>query len=144
MPGRSCGGDRRPAGRRDHARREVARVLHRLPRLLLRFEGLVLFAAAIALYVREDFSILALVLLFLAPDLSFVGLAAGARVGAVAYDAVHTYVGPILLGSVSILAEWNVGVQLGLIWLAHIGLDRALGYGLRYPDAFRETHLQRV
>jgi Domain of unknown function (DUF4260) len=119
-------------------------VLHRLPRLLLRFEGLVLFAAAIALYVREDFSILALVLLFLAPDLSFVGLAAGARVGAVAYDAVHTYVGPILLGSVSILAEWNVGVQLGLIWLAHIGLDRALGYGLRYPDAFRETHLQRV
>jgi hypothetical protein len=119
-------------------------VLHRLPRLLLRFEGLVLFAAAIALYLREDFSILALALLFLAPDLSFVGLAGGTRVGAVTYDAVHTYVGPVLLASVSILAEWNFGVQLGLIWLAHIGLDRALGYGLRYPDAFRETHLQRV
>jgi hypothetical protein len=119
-------------------------VLRRLPRLLLRLEGLVLFAAAIALYLREDFSVLALLLLFLAPDLSFVGLAGGARVGAVAYDAVHTYVGPVLLASVSILAEWNVGVELGLIWLAHIGLDRALGYGLRYPDAFRETHLQRV
>jgi hypothetical protein len=119
-------------------------VLHRLPRLLLRLEGLVLFAAAVTLYVREDFSILVLVLLFLAPDLSFVGLTGGARLGAVAYDVAHTYVAPVLLASVSILAEWNVGVQLGLIWLAHIGFDRALGYGLRYPDAFRETHLQRV
>jgi Domain of unknown function (DUF4260) len=119
-------------------------VLAHLPRLLLRFEGLVLFACAIALYVREDYSILALVLLFLAPDLSFLGLAAGPRLGAVAYDAAHTYVGPILLASVSVIVEWDAGVMLGLIWLAHIGIDRALGYGLRYPDAFRETHLQRV
>lgn len=116
----------------------------RLPRLLLRLEGLVLFACAIALYLREDYSILALVILFLAPDLSFLGLAGGPRLGAVAYDAAHTYVGPILLASVSAIAEWDAGVTLGLIWLAHIGIDRALGYGLRYPDAFRETHLQRV
>jgi hypothetical protein len=119
-------------------------VLARLPLVLLRLEGLVLFAAAIALYVREDYSILALVVLFLAPDLSFVGLAAGPRVGAVAYDAAHTYVGPIVLASVSMIVEWDAGVMLGLIWLAHIGIDRALGYGLRYPDAFRDTHLQRV
>jgi uncharacterized protein DUF4260 len=119
-------------------------VLANLPRLLLRIEGLVLFVCAIALYVREDHSILALVLLFLAPDLSFLGLAGGPRVGAVAYDAAHTYVGPILLASVSAIAEWDVGMMLGLIWLAHIGIDRALGYGLRYTDAFRETHLQRV
>ena len=115
-----------------------------LPALLLRAEGLVLFAAAIALYVREDFSLLLLVVLFLAPDLAFVGLAAGPRAGAIAYDAVHTYVGPILLASISLIAEWGTGVELGLIWLAHIGIDRALGYGLRYPNAFRDTHLQRV
>lgn len=112
--------------------------------MLLRLEGLVLFAAAIALYVREDYSILLLVVLFLAPDLSFAGLAGGARAGAIAYDAAHTYVGPILLASVSLITEWTVGVQLGLIWLAHIGIDRAIGYGLRYPDAFGDTHLQRV
>lgn len=115
-----------------------------LPRLLLRLEGLVLFACALALYVREDYSILALVLLFLAPDLSFLGLAGGPRVGAVAYDAAHTYAGPILLASVAAIVEWDAGLMLGLIWLAHIGIDRALGYGLRYPDAFRDTHLQRV
>ncbi len=103
-----------------------------------------LFGAAIALYVSEDFSILLLVLLFLAPDLAFVGLLAGSRMGAITYDSVHTYVGPILLASASLIVEWTAGVQLGLIWLAHIGIDRALGYGLRYPDAFRDTHLQRV
>jgi hypothetical protein len=119
-------------------------VLSRLPALLLRVEGLVLFGCAIALYVREDYSLLLLAVLFLAPDLSFVGLAAGQRAGAVAYDTAHTYVGPILLASLSLIAEWSTGVQLGLIWLAHIGIDRALGYGLRYPDAFRDTHLQRV
>jgi hypothetical protein len=119
-------------------------VLTRLPALLLRLEGLVLFAAALALYLREDYSILLLVVLFLAPDLSFVGLAGGERIGAVAYDTAHTYVGPILLASVSLITEWTVGVELGLIWLAHIGIDRSLGYGLRYPEAFKETHLQRV
>jgi hypothetical protein len=119
-------------------------VLARLPALLLRVEGLVLFAAALALYLREDYSILLLVVLFLAPDLSFLGLAGGERIGAVAYDTAHTYVGPILLASVSLITEWTAGVELGLIWLAHIGIDRALGYGLRYPEAFRDTHLQRV
>ena len=119
-------------------------MLARLPAVLLRVEGLVLFAAALALYVREDFSLLLLLVLFLAPDLSFVGLAGGERMGAVAYDAAHTYVGPILLASGALIGEWSLGVELGLIWLAHIGIDRALGYGLRYPNAFKQTHLQRV
>jgi Domain of unknown function (DUF4260) len=104
----------------------------------------VLFGAAIALYVREDYSLLLLAVLFLAPDLAFVGLVGGPRAGAIAYDSAHTYVGPILLASASLIAEWSAGVQVGLIWLAHIGIDRAIGYGLRYPDAFQETHLQRV
>ena len=90
-------------------------MLARLPAILLRAEGLTLFAAALALYVREDYSILLLLVLFLAPDLSFVGLAGGRRVGAIAYDAAHTYVGPILLASSSLIGDWTTGVQLGLI-----------------------------
>ena len=119
-------------------------MLARLPAILLRAEGLVLFAAAVGLYVREDYSLLLLVVLFLAPDLSFVGLLGGQRLGAITYDAAHTYIGPILLASCALIGEWAAGVELGLIWLAHIGIDRALGYGLRYPDAFNENHLQRV
>lgn len=119
-------------------------MLGKLPYVLLRVEGLVLFGAAIALYLDADFSVLVLVVLALAPDLSFLAYLGGRRAGAAAYDAVHTYVGPILLASAGVLTEWDPGTQVGLIWLAHIGVDRALGFGLKYPTAFRDTHLQRV
>jgi len=118
--------------------------MQKLPRTLLHLEGAVLFAAALALYIDSDFSLLALVLLFLVPDLSILGYAAGPRVGAACYDAVHTTAAPLVLGAIGLLSDGQVAVQVALIWLAHIGIDRALGYGLKYPAAFKGTHLQRV
>ena len=118
--------------------------LSRLPKLLLHAEGLALFAAALALYIDADYSILALVLLFLVPDLSIAAYLAGPRVGAVVYDAVHTELLPLVLGAAGLLTGADVAVQVALIWLAHIGLDRLLGFGLKYPSAFRDTHLQRL
>jgi uncharacterized protein DUF4260 len=119
-------------------------MLARLPRILLRLEGLALFAAGVALYLHLDYSVLALLLLFLAPDLSFAAYAAGPRVGAAVYNAVHTSVWPIALGAAGVLAKESTMTQAALIWLAHIGLDRALGYGLKYPTEFKDTHLNRV
>lgn len=115
-----------------------------LPRVLLQAEGLALFGAAIALYLHLDFSVLALVLLFLAPDLCFVAFLFGEKTGARAYDAVHTAIWPLALGALGAVADESTLVQIALIWLGHIGLDRAIGYGLRYPDSARETHLDRV
>ena len=57
---------------------------------------------------------------------------------------MHTYVGPVALGATGILADSERAAQVALIWLAHIGMDRLLGYGLKYPTAFKDTHLQRV
>jgi hypothetical protein len=111
---------------------------------LLQAEGAALFVAAIALYLDADFSILALVLLALAPDVAFVGFLAGPRIGAISYDALHFEAVPLLLGTVGVLAEEPVAIQVALIWLAHIGADRMLGYGLRYPAAAAESHLDRV
>ena len=119
-------------------------MVERLPRGLLRFEGLALFAASVALYFHVDGPWWLLLVLALAPDLSMVGYAAGPRVGAAAYDVAHTTVLPLALGLVGVLADSDVAVQLALIWLAHIGADRALGYGLKYPTRFQDTHLQRV
>lgn len=116
----------------------------RLPKLLLHAEGLVLFGVALALYIDADYSILALVLLFLVPDLSIAAYGAGPRVGAAAYDAVHTEVLPLVLGAVGVVADSSVCTQVALIWLAHIGLDRMLGYGLKYPTEFGDSHLQRL
>jgi hypothetical protein len=115
-----------------------------LPGRLLRLEGLALFVGALVVYFDQGFGWLLLVVLFLAPDLSFAGYLAGPRVGATAYNPVHTTVGPIALAIVGVLAHIDWCVQLALIWLAHIGIDRLLGYGLKYPTAFKDTHLQRV
>jgi hypothetical protein len=119
-------------------------VLERLPSVLLRLEGLALLVAALVLYFHADFGWLLLIVLFLAPDLSFAAYAFGPRVGALAYDALHTELFPIALGTVGVVSEADIATKLALIWLVHIGADRLLGYGLKYPTAFKDSHLQRV
>lgn len=119
-------------------------MLARLPRLLLGAEGAVIAAAAIALYFHADYPWWLLVALALTPDASMAGYLAGPRVGAACYDAVHTYVAPVALGAIGVIADADTASQIALIWLTHIGVDRALGYGLKYPSGFKDTHLQRI
>jgi hypothetical protein len=120
------------------------RSLERMPRLLLHLEGAAVLAGSLVLYFHEGFGWLALVLLVLAPDLAMAGYAAGERIGSVTYDLAHNEVLPIALGVAGVLADGGLALQLALIWLAHTGLDRLVGYGLKYPSAFNDTHLQRV
>ena len=122
----------------------VRGVLDRLPRLLLHVEGAAVAVAAIALYFYAGYAWWLLVLLVLAPDLSLGGYLAGRRVGSAIYNAAHTYVPPVAAGAIGVIAGADVAVQLALIWITHIGVDRAIGYGLKYPTSFKETHLQRV
>jgi hypothetical protein len=119
-------------------------VLHRLPHLLLRLEGLAVAAAGVALYFHEDFGWILFVALILAPDLTFAAYAFGPKLGAIAYDAMHTEIFPVALGALGVLAGSSGATKVALIWLAHIGTDRLLGYGLKYPTAFNHTHLSRV
>ena len=115
-----------------------------MPAVLLRLEGVAVLGASIALYAHADWSSLAYLLLFLAPDVSMLGYLAGPRAGMVAYDAAHFVAVPIGLGTAGVIAGSELPVQLALIWLGHLGMDHALGYGLKYPTAFGDTHLQRV
>jgi hypothetical protein len=108
----------------------------------LRLEGLMAFLLATYLYDQAGGSWLAFLLLFLVPDVSFAGYLAGPRVGAVVYNVAHSYVGPLAL--VAILLMSGLELPLTLVWVAHIGFDRALGYGLKYPSAFGDTHLGRI
>jgi hypothetical protein len=119
-------------------------MLMRLPGRLLRLEGLAVLAASLALYFHADYGWLALVVLFLAPDLSMLGYLGGPAAGALTYDLVHTYTLPVALGALGVLVDSGTATQLALIWFAHIGMDRMLGYGLKYPTGFKDTHLQRV
>jgi hypothetical protein len=119
-------------------------VADRLPRVLLRAEGVAVAIAAIALYFHAGYPWWLFLALILAPDLSMVGYVAGPATGAATYDAAHTYALPVVLAAIGVVADADVAVQVGLIWLAHIGVDRAIGYGLKYPTGFKDTHLQRV
>lgn len=111
---------------------------------LLHAEGLAVFVGAIALYANQGFNgwvFLALLLIF---DLSMVGYWVNLQVGAWAYNAAHTYLAPLTLIALSQITDQSVLLQFGLVWMAHIGMDRTVGYGLKYPSAFKDTHLQRV
>jgi hypothetical protein len=114
------------------------------PRVLLRLEGLALLVAAVLGYQALNSSWWLFALLLLLPDVALVAYLAGPRFGALAYNAVHTYVAP---GALAALAYVNVipdAWPICLIWMAHIGMDRVLGLGLKFPSAFRDTHLGAV
>ena len=113
-------------------------------RLLLRLEGLALLAAMAAIYAWHGSSWWLFAALFFAPDLSFAGYLLGPRPGAAVYNAVHTTVVPAVLLGIGLALGQPLAVALAVIWLAHIGFDRALGYGLKYPDGFGFTHLGRI
>jgi len=115
-----------------------------MPGVLLRLEGAMVAIGATTWFFAQGGSWIWFLVLILAPDLSAVGYLAGPRIGSYCYDAVHTYVAPGLLAAGALAAGWSPGVLLACIWAAHIGADRLVGYGLKYPSAFRDTHLQRV
>jgi hypothetical protein len=119
-------------------------VSDRFPRLLLRLEGLAVAVGAVVLYFHADYGWVLFAALILAPDLSFAGYALGPVIGAVAYDLAHTEIFPVALGTVGIVVDSGGATKVALIWLAHIGADRLLGYGLKYPTAFKDTHLSRI
>jgi hypothetical protein len=100
-------------------------------RTLLRLEGLTLFTGMTLLYAVWGGSWWIYALLFLVPDLSFAAYLAGPRFGAIIYNTAHSYMAPMTL-------------SVAMIWLAHIGIDRALGYGLKYSAGFGFTHMGRI
>jgi hypothetical protein len=114
------------------------------PKTLLHGEGLVALGAASLVYQAEGFRWSLFFLLFFVPDLSMVGYLGGTKVGAAVYNAAHTYSVPALLGLIAFFGHRSSLLPLALIWVGHIGFDRLLGYGLKYPTAFKDTDLARI
>ena len=113
-------------------------------RTLLRLEGLALFLGMTLLYGVWDGSWWLYAILFLAPDLSFAGYLAGPKAGAVIYNTAHSYMAPMALMTTGFTLSSPLVLSIAMIWLAHIGFDRALGYGLKYYAGFGFTHLGRI
>jgi hypothetical protein len=112
--------------------------------LTVRLEWVVVAVAAIAFYAAGGSSWWLFVLLILAPDLSMLGYLAGPRVGAISYNALHILISPVLLLLAGHFGGSAIATAIALIWIIHIAIDRALGYGLKLPSGFQDTHLGRI
>jgi hypothetical protein len=114
------------------------------PVALQRIEGGVLFALSLLLYWKSGGSWLLYVVLILAPDLFMLGYLGGPRIGGAVYNLGHVGLLPAILAAVGLLGGASLTLDIALIWLGHIGADRLLGYGLKLPTAFQDTHLGRI
>lgn len=114
------------------------------PKSLLHLEGFAVVVAACIFYRELGASWLWFAGLFLAPDLLMIGYVFGKKAGARAYNAGHTYAAPFLLWLVVYLAHQPALFPVCVIWVAHIGFDRLIGFGLKYETGFKDTHLAKV
>jgi len=110
-------------------------------RIVLRLEGLAVLVCATTAYAALHSNWGVFALLFLAPDLSMGGYLANRSIGAAAYNVGHSYISPAVLALLGFVVGMPALYGLALIWAAHIGFDRMLGYGLKYSSAFGDTHL---
>ncbi len=102
------------------------------------------FLVALLLYAGIDGNWWIFVLLLFVPDISMLGYVMNARAGAVIYNIFHSYVLPLLMLLSSWIVMHSLILDLGLIWIAHIGMDRFFGFGLKETTGFKDTHLGRI
>lgn len=114
------------------------------PALLVRLEAVAFFVTSILLYRVTRGSWVLFAVLFLAPDLFILGYLVNVRLGARLYNLAHTLLAPCLLAALAFATSKPLLVSISLIWIAHIEIDRMLGYGLKYPTFFKDTHLQHL
>ncbi|HET8568420.1 MAG TPA: DUF4260 domain-containing protein [Candidatus Limnocylindria bacterium] len=115
------------------------------PGALLRIEGAFALGIATYLFWRTDGNWTLYALLIVAPDIGILGYLRGSRLGSAMYNFFHTYAVPAALGVAGTLTDTALLVSVALVWAAHIGADRMLGYGLKYAfTRFMDTHLHRV
>jgi hypothetical protein len=111
-------------------------------RSILRLEALLALIGLTIFYYSLHANWFLFAILLLAPDIAMLGYLKGTRVGAWSYNALHTFVGPLVAAGLSITIP--LLLPIAIVWAAHIALDRALGYGLKYADAFGHTHLGAI
>jgi hypothetical protein len=116
-----------------------------MPNVILRLEGFALLIAALVAFIALKGSALLFALLLFAPDLGMLGYLANVRVGSVVYNIIHTWIIPAIILALGLwVLDNTVMAHVALVWLAHIGMDRVLGFGIKYPTFFADTHLQHV
>ncbi|MDT3948385.1 DUF4260 domain-containing protein [Staphylococcus haemolyticus] len=111
---------------------------------LIRLENACVFITVISVYFIFDFSLWIFLVFLLVPDISMIGYAINKVIGSKLYNLGHTYVLPIIVALLYLITNEETMLQISLIWLAHISMDRTIGYGLKYAIGFDKTTIQKV
>jgi hypothetical protein len=114
------------------------------PRRWLRIEGAALAAGSLIAYSTTGQAWWLVPLTLLLPDLTMIGYLGGTRLGSYLYNLGHSTPLPAAIVAIGWWQEKSLLVALGLVWLTHIGIDRLIGYGVKYDDHFQHTHLGRL
>ncbi|WLR42387.1 DUF4260 domain-containing protein [Bacillus carboniphilus] len=115
-----------------------------MQRILLHGEGLFVLLTTVYIYSINEFSWVLFLLFLLVPDVSMVGFLINNRVGARIYNLFHTYILSLSAILIGFYFLSDIFLMMGLVWTAHISIDRLLGLGLKYQSSFQDTHLQRL
>jgi Domain of unknown function (DUF4260) len=110
----------------------------------LRAEGAATFAAGLAGFLWLGVPWYTFALLLLVPDVSAIGYLRGPRVGAFVYNLGHDLATGVAVAGVGLAVASVPVAAAGAILVAHSGMDRMAGYGLKLPTSFRDTHLGRI
>lgn len=111
---------------------------------ILRAEAVALFVTGVLLYLQLGGEPWWLLPVLLVPDISMLGYLGGPRLGALTYNLVHN----LVIGLTALAIGWFAAIAplaiAGAVLVAHVGMDRSLGYGLKLPTDFKDTHLGRI
>jgi hypothetical protein len=113
-------------------------------RIFLVLESVVIFLGSLLIYLFLSGNWIIFLVLLFSPDIFMVGYIKNSRIGSINYNIGHVYAWSVLLILIGILIGLDILILLSLICIAHISIDRAMGYGLKYPSDFKDTHMQKI
>ncbi|MBF7023970.1 DUF4260 domain-containing protein [Staphylococcus kloosii] len=111
---------------------------------LIKLENAFVFITVIISYIMFGFSLWVFLVFLLVPDISMFGYLVNNKIGSYIYNVGHSYISPILLTFLYLLTKETILLEISLIWLGHISMDRTIGFGLKYKVDFKNTTIQKI
>lgn len=118
--------------------------LNKMVRNIAKLEGLAVLVASLFLYSILEGNWIMFGILLLTPDISMLGYLHNKITGSITYNLVHNYIFAFVLCGIGVFSEQLLLTQIGVILFAHVGIDRFFGFGLKYPENFKSTHIQKL
>lgn len=113
-------------------------------KIILKFEELAQFILGIFFFSQLDYAWWWFPVLILTPDIGAIGYLINTKAGAFTYNIFHNKAIAVVVGLLGFYFNSSLLILIGVILFSHAALDRTFGYGLKYPDSFKNTHLGSI